>query len=960
MKIPGKDQKGGILIGIIITMVVMGVLIAAMTSMFSSSSVGTVTPSMSNSAYYVAESAYRYVLFKFLQADKDDKFSTLKDDLHDKTVVLEGNKKADIDIEAFWFIVDSTQPANGLRLETPVSLPREYISGFPSSGYLVIDGSPDNPVQYTSFTENAGKFDFTLSSALTVVPSAGTSVFPAAVSSTTTAITEGITLTGSGAAPFAGFPNKNGAIILATTSGGLYLLLYNHVSSDNTQLVNVKSAANFQALPSGGLQGYGGISYISLLQNARITVTGYGGEPSSSMHAERKIEYYQPMVEGTVVAKHEFTDTFDNGLANWRTGSDNGEVGSHGIAGVDNNGVQQLGGGDNAMKVTGTMAKTSTNTSGLIADYYGKGVQESLVEYRPNIAGFEEIWNNSDEKLSYDIQVKVAFTEDHDYGSNNPMGTYMPGIVFRSRMDSDGTREYYGLSFMRGMFAKDQNGDPVVTSPDADDIPDQDLFGNNGNTQTITGDDFTAICANEGLTETQWNQKHSWNDIPPISGVPYMLLWQQVARQVNTTGGEELQLDWLSYSPLCKITPVTIYHYPGVAASGEEDWVSCDNPLSQCPSDWEATRERYWVSTGFWPWQGYWVYYWDPDDPPCARDKSVVRTWWSWGKLHAIFHVEEYDCAGACGDSQPACNAVASPEGYYLGPLVDDDGNPDPRPYTTYNAYKLEIHDEYGDILQHERVTVSGSEEEFSLIGRVNNDVMIVRDPGSFNVSTQYRGNPVEDAAFIFPDNDIDFQKAHNYRVYLKPWVTLMARIIEMKGEYVDETAFDGHSGTAGCGNSSVDRVNVIQAWFGDPDENKYPRGEIRWPDENSAGMTEVIWPDRGYTSKLAIEGLVCEGSFWHCLGIWNWEYVTEGRLCERGSDQYTGTDEKRSPYVMSGSLTTEDYDAYPDNRKPGEVGLHTFGIDANAFETVFFDDFGLRIFEYGDATGVLSGVQSE
>jgi len=297
---------------------------------------------------------------------------------------------------------------------------------------------------------------------------------------------------------------------------------------------------------------------------------------------------------------------------------------------------------------------------------------------------------------------------------------------------------------------------------------------------------------------------------------------------------------------------------------------------------------------------------------------------------------------------------AASPEGYYTGPVSN---HPNPNTVIEVQGYKLEIHDEYGDILQHELVTVNGSDEQFSLIGRVNNESYIVRDPDSFNEASGYRGDPVEDAAFIFPNHDIEFQKAHNYRVYLKPWVTLMARVIEMKGEFVDETAFDSESGTVGCGNSNVDRVNVIQAWFGDPDGDKYPRGQIRWPDENSLGITEVIWPEKGYTSKAYTDELV--------MPIWwnpfSWYWTTAGRLCDRGSDQYTGNDEKRSPYVMSSALTTADYDLYPDNRKPGEVGLHTFGIDANGdTETVYFDDFGLRVYEYGAATGLLSGVQSE
>jgi hypothetical protein len=301
----------------------------------------------------------------------------------------------------------------------------------------------------------------------------------------------------------------------------------------------------------------------------------------------------------------------------------------------------------------------------------------------------------------------------------------------------------------------------------------------------------------------------------------------------------------------------------------------------------------------------------------------------------------EYDCAGDCYNLA-CCGANATyPEGWYLGPIQGD-----PRTPTTYSALKLEIHNEFGDILQHELVTVNGSEEEFSLIGRINNDLYVIRAPGTFDLAAEYRGDPVENAAFIFPGQSVAFQQEHNYRVYLKPWVTVMARIIEMKGDYYDE---DG----SGCGNSLEERVNVIQAWFGEP--GTYPRGVIRWPDSSPSSFSEMIWPDTAYTSKM--------DQFTAGSGIWSTQRTR--RLVERGDDEYAGNSSKRSPYAYSNQLTSNQYDGYSPGNQPAEVGIHTFGIDASSpdedlKDKVYFDDFALRVFEYGKATGLLQGVQSE
>jgi len=696
----------------------------------------------------------------------------------------------------------------------------------------------------------------------------------------------------------------------------VYVLSYERLdlSASPPQLLNVRSAADFSALPSGGVQNYGNIDYISLLQNARIRVAGSAGDLATSLNAQRTIEYYQPMIEGTIIIKHESKEDFDN-LDNWKTGG-SGEVGDHGIVKVNDSGVEvNDDSGDNAMKVTGTESVTSLVT----ASYHDTGVQESLLEYKPDIAGFEDIWYKSDEKLSYEVQCKIAFSNMNDNADNNPRGTYMPGIVFRVRdtqVNSVMTKEYYGLSFMRSLFDKNDMADGDDNDIDADDIPDKHLFTNHGPNPGIPAEAVDDICV------ADYTAPPSWNDLPPLSGVPYMLFWQQALDFEEWDGiwtrNSDLYVDWLAYVPLCKLTPVTIYHYPAQSVSGS-DSVPCA-PCTACsPKTWR----RYWY-------QGY---DWSPDCCLVYQQTGSGGGFLNWWRE---YRWDTYDCNGSCYNVDCCGAPVTYPEGWYLGPLPSD-----PRTPVIYRgAYRIENHQEYGQILQPVTKNVDGT--DYSIIGDMNNLAYLIRDPSTFNVVTGFRGNPIENSAFVFPDQTVSFQNNHNYRVYLKPWVTVMARIIEMKGEFYDENS-------SGCGNSADERVNVIQAWFGEPDT--YPRGTVTWPDESSASFSEMIWPDRGYTSRTNT--------------IENGWVDQERRLVERGDDQYENTLEKRSPLVYSNQLTSEGYDTYPVGYPPAEVGLHTFGIDVSNDDDqyndlVYFDDFAIRLFEYGKGTGLLPGVQSE
>ena len=843
------------LISLIVMIVIMGVLTAAMTGMFSTASVGTVAPTIGNNAYYSAESAYRYVLYSFLSAPQNSQYSTLRNNLNQRTLVLGTNSNANINIDTFFFAAQgAASSGTSLTVTAPVSFPSEYVSNgtvnLPSTGYLALEQSNNNPVRYTAVAYTSGTNTFTFTLATSRSWSNGEQVFPAFLKSGySDPVTEGSDLT-VGTGNLGGFPKKNGVFTLATTTGLALILVYERIDTSTTpaRLVNIRSAADYSNIPSGGLTSYGAISYVALLPNARITVQGNYGDPSTDLYNQRVITYYQPMVQGSVATKQEYTDNFNN-LDNWQTGGD--EVGGHAITTVDDDGNYSSS-GDNAMVVTSTEAYS---TSLIQSAFNDTGVQESYVEYDPDVADFQEFWDKSDKKLSYEFQCKISFTADNDNAADNTKGTYMPGVLFRVRDTSIGNshyvKEYYGMSFMRGLFDKDRMTDSTDSSSsndnDADDIPDKHLFTDHGTNTQIPSSAEARICLSD------YTPPATWNDKPPISGVPYIVFWQQALNYDEYDGAwhtdSNLYVDWLSYAPLCVLTKVTIYHYP---ASG------------------------------------------------------------------------------------------SLPEGWYSGALSSaKEGGRSPVPYS---AYKIERNADYGEILQPVSKTVNSV--NVTILGDLDNTTYLIRDPDTMDPDTPYSGDVIQNAGFVFPEKDVAFQRLHNYKVYLKPWVTIMGRVVEMKGEYFDED-------DSGCGNSEEDRINVIQAWFGDPDTN--PRGTIKWMDSSSADFSQMVWPDYAYTSK---EITVTYQDGWNSS-------QTERRLVERGDDEYTGSSEKRSNTVYSMQLTSDNYENIITGHEPAEIALHTYGIDASSLNTdeqdiVYFDDFALRVYKYGSATGLLPGVQSE
>ncbi|MCE5264276.1 MAG: type II secretion system GspH family protein, partial [Deltaproteobacteria bacterium] len=239
---------------------------------------------------------------------------------------------------------------------------------------------------------------------------------------------------------------------------------------------------------------------------------------------------------------------------------------------------------------------------------------------------------------------------------------------------------------------------------------------------------------------------------------------------------------------------------------------------------------------------------------------------------------------------------------------------------------------------------------------------------GPMSVTTtagrSYANRPV---AYIFPGTGEtgarthDFLKNNNYRIYPKPWITLMVQLFEIKGD------FD-------CDGSQDDKVNVLQVHYGDPDglappsgqaygdsksiyRRAEPRGTIHWPEEGNF-LTATVWNEKvpaSSTSNFSSQVVTANsGTGWGPSGAWGSSY--NKKIVDRAYDAaaYADASQRDWPTVYT------DWYKSPSSGTLNEfeIGLHTMGIDAPN-DRAFFDDFAINMYEK-TATGLLPGLRSE
>ena len=416
-----KDrQQGSILVGLIIVIVIFASLGGVILSLTSTSIFNLVGSNSSDRAYYLAESGYRYVKSRYLDAGSENARDSELENLHARTfTLLDDSGEFQIRIYPFYFkITSDPSGTTTLNAKVPGGFPAGLIL---SMGKLKI-GSKF--YDYSAASQTGQNITFIMTSNMPYF-SVDTDILPVAVSSShVQIISEGgyLVFQAGTADPF---PILNGIIEIDD-----HLYAYDRLDLANNTLIGIKDPDDFD-MQDFTVQPN---TNIVLHKFVKLHSTGIFGQ--GDLEARRKIVYHIPLSvkKGKKVVFH---DTFED-KSHWEESA----YGSHEIQEIS---------GDRGLKATGASVLVSGDKGSLIA--FKSSTTNVNFGKAHKFAGYF---------LSYDAQVKIGF--DPLFVPDN----FMAGLSFRlNSLETDA--DSYGISILRG-------DSPAVP---ADRIPDEFVPDNN-------------------------------------------------------------------------------------------------------------------------------------------------------------------------------------------------------------------------------------------------------------------------------------------------------------------------------------------------------------------------------------------------------------------------------------------------------------------------------------------------
>ncbi|MCD6397717.1 MAG: hypothetical protein J7L71_09265 [Spirochaetaceae bacterium] len=411
-----NNQKGSILIGIIVAMVLFAALGTAILSLTSTATMNQVMANSAARAYYLAESGFRYAYYH--QENGNNLESTLEM-LHDETLTLNNNDgSSHLNVYPYYLKVNGDHPqgAATLNAKFPGGLSDDFTSDDETNkikigpavyGYGNIEHSSGSvDVSFTNFT---GSLPHILD---------GTDVLFMAMANASQTVTAGGSLDLKAMTGLQ-FPQRNGIVEIDG-----HICSYRKYNHDNNSLTGIK-------IYDDDPQDFTVTAEQEIILQKFAKVESIGTFGTGDHQSVRKIVYYVPFPIKDRGERVEFPEKFDDDLSQlpWTS-----VLGSHEVY-------------DHALKVTGTGDVGSSDSGSLIIFEW-----ETETEAEPimNLGSFHKYAGNY---LSYDAQVKIGFD------SESVPGTYMAGISFRIL---EGYNFSYGISF--GKSSKD------IIIPD-DEIP---------------------------------------------------------------------------------------------------------------------------------------------------------------------------------------------------------------------------------------------------------------------------------------------------------------------------------------------------------------------------------------------------------------------------------------------------------------------------------------------------------
>ncbi len=418
-------QKGGILIGLIVTMVIMSALGAAVVSLFSSSQMTQVYADASRKTYFLAESGYRFAASEFLNAGSESAKMTSLNDMDGRTYnLLDNNGSFNLRVYPYWFKAQAASGGNTVSANVYGTLPQEFDGSF--AGGEISVGKKILP--YDSGSGSGSAVTFNLSSDLESAISDDVDVVPVARPSSSQTFSKGENIildsTGTGR-----FPEVNGIFILQPSVPGFAGSVFMYEKRSGNVLHGIALADTEENASWTGNVSVDENTAVVLDKYLKLSSTGTIGGYS------REIMYNVPIGwvaggEGGKFRKEQYHDTFGSD-ANWFTDE---SLGGHSVSG----GVMQVTG----MQTTQPDSPPQGLLGAIVNWLGGAGGQWAAVAFNwSNVnTNLAQSWMDAGGCLSYDIQVKV----------NTPEPYFFAGLGFRMRNNEDDSDLYtYGVSFVR-------------------------------------------------------------------------------------------------------------------------------------------------------------------------------------------------------------------------------------------------------------------------------------------------------------------------------------------------------------------------------------------------------------------------------------------------------------------------------------------------------------------------------
>jgi prepilin-type N-terminal cleavage/methylation domain-containing protein len=494
-------EKGSVLIGLIVTMVIMSFLGAAMVSLTSTSGLNQAYGATSQKAYYLAESGFRYAGSEFLNVTdnenngKNENQNSKANDLNGRTLTLaEGSIR--LNVTPFHYATSAAAAVGATTLS--VRFPGGTPAGFaiPSTGSIRIQTQyrPNSAATtYTTYTDtynysafNASASTFTLGAGLVRAVPAWTSVTvmarPSAAQNNIipnpdpTLTTNRLTLT----KPATGFfmPQRNGKFKIPGNAV-VYKYDYRDPDDGNSTTTTLYGVSNSQT--STNRTPFSVTTASSIIPTDFFTVASVGTVGNVS----RTLNYITPIdivsAAGAPAQKTTSADSFTAGVnpgateSHWYAPT----AGSHSVS-------SSVSGGSKSDGTTGMAALRLTGSSNYGDNWWNLDKYFSLIalKWDQNYANFFGTWYSHDQTLSYDAQVKIELPQQN---------YYMAGLVFRLNLGTSGQvsdTSWLGVSFLRG-----RNG--TSSGSDRDGIEDGVVPLDNAPMivlwQKNTGDDLTGM-----------------------------------------------------------------------------------------------------------------------------------------------------------------------------------------------------------------------------------------------------------------------------------------------------------------------------------------------------------------------------------------------------------------------------------------------------------------------------------